>query len=608
MRLKTINAKIFFRYSLLIAAIVLCFLLAFSYYMTPILRSESSQSMHQISSNIVDTLDLELNAIYSTALKVISSNPVRDALFKKSNDPSEENRDRNLLANSILSINGPIPNFHKVNLYRNDGFVFEYGDQYFSRYGDRAQLLQESWVQETFKQNGRKYISPPHTDAGSESSEPIISVSMSFAEVYGMKNNNIVEVQQKYSVFDNIIQKAVLSSRSDKKSTKSVYVLDRQGNVIYPYGNDAATTAIIEGFRDVALKSTSPTGEITVDNPLNHKKSMGVYVQSGVSGWLVLLLEPESSLTEPIRTFNRNIIAFGIVALILTLIVTYFVSRSLSTPIKRISKLLRTLELDSLVPPKNMIVRSQFDELEELNRTIIEMRDRLKESLEEAVSARSHELQSRLLALQSQMNPHFLYNSLSVIGIMSEEGRNEDAVRFCRGLSHILRYTSSTNFSAVPLSEEIRHAEEYVSLMKERYGDRLECEIHIPEAMERYAIPKLVVQPLVENCLKYAIDVRPPWTIRITGRLLTDGWMLTVSDNGGGFDPAALEELKRKFGEIDDLTSIPSIGLNGMGLANIYTRLKLYYEDRMIFDMKNNPAGGASVTIGGLRNRMGVGA
>ena len=102
---------------------------------------------------------MEIGGTYSTALKVISSSTVREAFFQKSHDPSEENRDRNNLANSILSINGPIPaNFHKVNLYRNDGFEFEYGDQYFSRYGDRTQLLREDWVQETFDRNGRKYI------------------------------------------------------------------------------------------------------------------------------------------------------------------------------------------------------------------------------------------------------------------------------------------------------------------------------------------------------------------------------------------------------------------------------------------------------------------
>ena len=108
-----------------------------------------------------------------------------------------------------------------------------------------------------------------------------------------MKNDNIVEVQQKYSLFENIIQKAVISPQADKRSTQSVYVLDQQGHVIYPYGNDAATTKIIEGFRDIALKSSSPNDEITFDNPLDHKKKCGVYVQSAASGWLVLLMEPD---------------------------------------------------------------------------------------------------------------------------------------------------------------------------------------------------------------------------------------------------------------------------------------------------------------------------
>ncbi|KRF18420.1 sensor histidine kinase [Paenibacillus sp. Soil787] len=605
LKLKTIHAKIFFRYSILIASIIIIFLIAFSDYMTPILRSKSSQSMHQISANVLDTLDLEINSIYSTALKVISSNPVKDAFFKNTNDPAEQSIQVNNLASIVLSINGLMPNFFKLNLYRNDGYTFEYGNQFFSRFVDQQQLVQEGWVKETLNQNGKRYISPPHKDLSDPSSTTIISVSMSFAEVYGMKSNNIVEIEQKYSVFENIIKKAVISPNSDLLQTKSVYVFDQQGNVIFPYKDDVKTRETIKSLRDIALRSPSNVGEISLINPIDHEKSIGVYAQSDLSGWLVLLLESEASLTKPVIIFNRNIIVLGVIALFITLIMTYFVSRSLSRPIKSMNKSLKNLELDSLYPKKMSALNSSFDELEELNQTFIEMRDRLKESLEEVVSARSHEIQSRLLALQAQMNPHFLHNSLSVISILCEERRNEDAIRFCKDLSNILRYISSTNFNAVNLVDEIKHTADYISLMQVRYGELLEFQLNIPEAMMDLQIPKLVIQPLVENCIKYAIHVEPPWVIRITGKLLSDSWMITVSDNGSGFDPETIHELNNKFREIDGLKGIPEINMNGMGLINIYSRLKIFNEDKMIFDIKNNKAGGSSVTIGGLQKYEG---
>ncbi|WP_181907372.1 cache domain-containing sensor histidine kinase [Cohnella lupini] len=557
--------------------------------------------MNQISANILDTLDLEINSLYSTALKVVSSSPVKDAFFQNTNEPAELNKDLNNLANIVLTINGPKPNFYKLNLYRNDGYTFAYGNQYFAEFGDLKQLLSEDWVKATLQQEGKKYISPPHIDARDPQATPIISISMSFAEVYGMKSNNIVEIEQKYSVFENIIQKAVISPLKDARPTKSVYVLDRQGKVVFPYGGDDQTTRMIEGFRDLVVQAPGKMGEINLVNPQDHQKSIGVYAQSEFSGWLVLLLEPEASLTKPVRTFNEQIILLGFISLMITLIMTYFVSRSLSRPIKHINKSLKNLELDSLNLKKAVALNSQFDELEELNQTFIEMRDRLKESLEEAVSARSHEIQSRFLALQSQMNPHFLYNSLSVITIMCEENRNEDAIRFCKGLSNILRYTSSTSFKSVSLREEIKHTTDYISLMQERYGSMLEFHLNIPEVMMDLRIPKLIIQPLVENCIKHGIHVEPPWIIRITGKLLSENWMITVSDNGSGMEPEVIQGLNKRFRETDSLKEMPEINLNGMGLVNIYTRLKIFNEDKLIFDLKNNKAGGTSVTVGGLR-------
>ena len=245
-------------------------------------------------------------------------------------------------------------------------------------------------------------------------------------------------------------------------------------------------------------------------------------------------------------------IVFGILALVITLVMTFFISRSLSTPIKRMNKLLRTLELDAHVPQKNLLIRSRFDELEELNRTFVEMRERLKESLRRK---RIRTVARAAVAPACAAVPDESAFSVQLPVGHQHHVRGRQKRRRRALLQGVVPYPSvqisSTNFSAVPLSEEIRHLSEYVALMKERYGDMLlECQIRIPEAMETYDIPKLIVQPLVENCLKYAIDVQPPWRIRITGKLLTDRWIVTVSGYGpGGFDPAVVQELKRKFSE-----------------------------------------------------------
>lgn len=603
MRFKSVNAKIFFRYSALITLLIAAFSIAFSLYMSNILRKQSVQSMNQISANILDTVDLELNNLYSTALKVVASDPVREPFFQDTDDPAVLYNVRNKLASTVLSINGPIPNFYKLYLFRADGFTFKYGNQFDAVNKDVGELFHQAWAVQTLRQNGKRSISPPHED-NEDPGQSVVSVSMAFAEIFGGKNRNIVKIEQKYEVFASIIEKAVLSKDPAQVQHKSVYVYDQNGQLVYPYSKDDEANAAVQEqiayYREAIDFKSGIVQHSLAQNQIIHNEHIAIYTHSDFSAWTVLLVEPESALMQPIVTFNVNIILLGISALAITLVMTYFVSRSLTRPLKQINKSIKLLDFDSLVPQKKAARLSNIDELEELNRTFTEMRGRLKESLDEAVSARSHEVESRLLALQAQMNPHFLYNSLTVISILCEEGKNSEALAFCNGLSRMLRYVSSNDFKPVELSEELQYTRDYVQLMGERYGDMLRFEVNIAPGMEHIQIPKLVIQPLVENAIKYGAEQNPPWIIRISGKMLTGGWMIIVDDNGFGFDPVKLKLLKERFSLFDSGKRVPDISVDGMGMVNIYIRLRMFYENRMIFDIKKNGEGGASITIGGF--------
>jgi two-component system, sensor histidine kinase YesM len=226
------------------------------------------------------------------------------------------------------------------------------------------------------------------------------------------------------------------------------------------------------------------------------------------------------------------------------------------------------------------------------------MRQRLKNSLEETVISRSHEVHSLMLSLQSQMNPHFLYNTISVISVMAEEDGKVNIVKACEDLSNMLRYISSESSEPVLLSLELEHTLSFMNLMKLRYADDLSFSLNIPENMHTIKIPKLVIQPLVENCTKYAINVDPPWKTEITGIVSSNQWEIIVQDNGTGFNEAWLDSVKKRF-ELINIYNMPELKLNGMGLANIFIRLKLLYGKDAIFELYNHPDGGAIVKIGG---------
>ncbi|MDG0791539.1 histidine kinase [Cohnella ginsengisoli] len=601
-RIKSIHNKIFFRYSLLVLFIITTILVLFATYMSHVLRQESSRNMRQVSANIADTLDLEIRNMYATALKIAASEPVKESFFQDTSDPAILYENRNKLANIFLTVSGPMPTYYKINLYRNDGFRFEYGNQFNSYMADKNELLQYEWARQTFAMDGKKYISAPHLDATETIPRDVVSVSMAFAEVYGMRNDNIIEVEQDSRVFNTIIQRAVLAPDGKEDPNKAVYVFNREGEPIYADGSDKLPgkehyAPYLRQLLDRQDDSRIETQ--TLARSLNGKKSIVSYTSSDFSGWTVILEEPESSLMRPIRLLIQNTVLLGLAFLIVTLFVTFYLSRSLSLPIRKLNRSIRNLDLETLSPRQAAELNSSFDELEELYQTFMDMKERLRESLEETVSARSHELQSRLLALQAQMSPHFLYNSLSVLGIMCEEGRNADALRFLGGLTSMLRYVSSGSQAPVRLADELKHTRDYILLIQERYGDMLEFEIQVPDGMLELEIPKLSIQPLAENAVKYATNAQPPWRIRIVGRLLTGTWLITVSDNGLGFEPERLSELKRRFAAADAAPPNVELQVNGMGLLNIYTRMRLLYGEEAIMDVHNRDHAGASVTIGG---------
>jgi two-component system sensor histidine kinase YesM len=181
---------------------------------------------------------------------------------------------------------------------------------------------------------------------------------------------------------------------------------------------------------------------------------------------------------------------------------------------------------------------------------------------------------------------------------MAEENMSREITMLCQKLSRMLRYISSEESSEVSLGAEIEYTAAYLECMKIRYPDDLNVAIEIDEELLQIPVPKLIVQPLVENCIKHGIHVPSPWFIRIDGKVADNRWMITVSDNGPGMPKDKRQALFDKIKELNETNKFPGLNVEGMGLLNIYFRLNLIYGDRMIFDIEEQPHGFA-ITIGG---------
>ena len=278
------------------------------------------------------------------------------------------------------------------------------------------------------------------------------------------------------------------------------------------------------------------------------------------------------------------------------MILAYFAAQRLTKPIEQICHQISSIDIShpSPLPPLD----TKLIELTALHNAFTQMQVKLSESVNKQLMLQTQEMQSRMLALQSQMNPHFLFNSLATIQAMSDEGMNEEITMMCQSMSNILRYISSSQGPQVSLADELRYTEDFLRCMVIRHQGDLSYTIDVPDEMLTIKVPKLCIQLLVENAVKFTSTKRPPYFVSISGHADQTCYEVTIRDNGPGFSPEYLSILRERIEEINKTGLLPSLEISGMGLLNVYIRHRLLLGDRLIFRLGNNETGGAYVTIG----------
>ena len=256
------------------------------------------------------------------------------------------------------------------------------------------------------------------------------------------------------------------------------------------------------------------------------------------------------------------------------------------------------MELDTLGQEKVTSYPVSVNELEELYQAFQFMSDNLKDSMVKLTQAKEQEMHARNMALQTQINPHFYYNSLSSIMVLAENGDNDTVAKMCRNLSLIMRYITDTGSTTVSLADELDYVQKYLYCMKVRYQSSLNYNIDVDESLLSEEVPKLLIQPLVENAIKYGSNCAPPWTISVSSVIAENYWKITVTDNGPGFSEEACQKIAQNLAKADQNPGLPELKINGLGTVNVYLRWKIFCNGKIIFEYGNTEDGHGIVSIG----------
>ena len=610
-----------FLWVLLFSMMTIVFIIYMSYYVyteSARISSQVSDSLDQQVLSVQTLSDSQLSSLDTVMQNIAYSNLVKEYYLAYRRQPdTPENGNYNsmqnakVLTNLLTAIIGPNRPVDQIYLYGLDYGTFGIGLDNSS--SDRS-VTELDWYHRLISGDRNKlmFLEKDERLARFYTYEEG-SWFLTLCSIYQDRfYNPIGVIETKRSAAPLLKQ---LKSLDHKTCNESLYLYDPNGSVVYASGDNENAQAYYDMLSELALQpgneagtdpSHSSPGSSSSASGVTHfnKGSMHFFSRtSEYSGFTTLAAVSNHDLYAPLWNYLRINLLFFTGSLVLTFLICRLLARVISNPLTRMYNQLVSLykSPDRGIEQETIErVETSLIELDTMNTALIDLQGRVQDSMQREIRLKNQELQSHMLALQSQMNPHFLYNSLATMQSLADEENYDGIIQMCQMISRMLRYISSDQEPLVSIRKEADHTRDYLECMKMRYEEDLEYEIDLPEGMMDIEIPKLCLQMIVENAIKFSTrSVRPPWIVRVEGHMDQDHWEITTLDNGGGFSEEALQGLEEKIRYIDETDLLPSLEIDGMGLMNIDIRFRTFYKGKHIFRIGNREEGGAFITIGG---------
>lgn len=359
---------------------------------------------------------------------------------------------------------------------------------------------------------------------------------------------------------------------------------------------DANNQTITSDFsKQVDVEKMLKQGDETVT--LDGEKYMAIEKQSEATSWKIIILTPLKYATEGISVLRTVIIVSSMVGCLLFLFLTFILSTMITRPILNLIKVMRNAKFGTLRP---IPVTSKTMEINELNNTYNQMVVSLNDLIDVVYQKEIIQSRTELKALQAQINPHFLFNTLEAFYWALDEKGEEELGQVVIAMSGLFRYVISRadEDEWVTVGDELDHAERYLRIMDMRMVDRLTWEIEANEKCRSVPIPKLLIQPLVENAILHGVEQRigaGTVTIRVGPSARLGFTRIAVIDNGPGMDEEKIQALYTAMDKGHDHSSFKG---TGVGISNVERRLKLYYiSDSTGLEIQSEKGFGTTITF-----------
>ncbi|MBP1993746.1 sensor histidine kinase [Paenibacillus eucommiae] len=376
----------------------------------------------------------------------------------------------------------------------------------------------------------------------------------------------------------------------------SMIDLGREVHFFQSYPNSA--TYLVDHYNQQTLYKNVPGIDLeSIINPYMSKQQRLIiegspYLifqkTSDLLQWGLMMILPENDVLYPVYSFQKWYWYLTLFAIIIVFASSYMIYRLIHTPLKKMVSAFKKVELGSL---EVTIERKENDEFQYLYMQFNKTVRHLKQLIQQVYEKTIYSQQAELKQLQSQINPHFFYNSLYILYMMAHAEDTEGTKKLSKYLGDYFKFITYNKSDMVDLALELEHAKTYASIQQLRFGSRISCEFIVEGDLSAWVVPRLIIQPILENAFVHGLE-NTESDGEVSVKLACDSAQLTVSitDNGRGMQAGQLEELN---------TGLSSNRAEGdiHGIYNVHRRLRLLYGSGCGVRLTGNDTGGVTVTM-----------
>lgn len=450
-------------------------------------------------------------------------------------------------------------------------------------------LKKQEWFQKAFDEIENIHFSTPHVQNIFDNSNYryywVVSLSRSVELTFlGNVREGVLLVDMNYSGIEQMFDKV------NDGGVGFVYLCDRDGRIIYHPMQKAIYAGLVR--ENNYYHANQPDGSFS-ETFAGQERDV-VIKTVGYTGWKIVSVTPVSELALDMGQMRNYLLMVAFIILVLIVFGNYFISYVVTDPIRKLEESIAYLEEgvanDDVMNEEDIFIGGSH-EIRHLGRTIKSMIRQMKKLTDDMVREQKAKRKSELDALQSQINPHFLYNTLDSVVWMIEGERYKDAISMVTALAQLFRISLSKGNNIITIHDEIIHARNYLNIQKVRYKNKFTATIDVDPAIENCATIKLIVQPLLENAIYYGVEhMDGEGEITLRGYEKDGDVFISVSDNGMGIPEETLSTL------LTDKARSRGKG-SGIGLWNVNQRIQIYFKGDYGLIVESELDEGTTVTI-----------